>query len=46
MVSVEYKDMAENFTVCVFCGSSDGNEAVFSTTAFDVGVSLGMPALT
>ena len=40
MVSVEYKDMAENFTVCVFCGSSDGNEAVFSKTAFDVGGNL------
>ena len=33
--------MVKNFTVCVFCGSSDGNEAVFSKTAFDVGVSLG-----
>ena len=40
MVSMEYKDMADNFTVCVFCGSSDGNEAVFSKTAFDVGVNL------
>ena len=33
--------MAENFTVCVFCGSSNGNKTVFSKTAYDIGVNLG-----
>ena len=33
--------MVKNFTVCVFCGYSDVNEAVFSKNAFDVGASLG-----
>ena len=33
--------MEEKFTVCVFCGSSEGNNAIFSQTAYDIGLTLG-----
>ena len=33
--------MKDKFTVCVFCGSSMGNSAIFSQTAFQIGLALG-----
>ena len=33
--------MKDKFTVCVFCGSSTGNSAIFRQTAFQIGLALG-----